>query len=155
MGMNASAIVAYGIKIEEDDKYKLLPWYKEDDCDGNLEEWWRTQNDFQNIFELYDKTGEYISSAHPTEEEIEAYYEHRDTWLKENPIPIVEYFFGYEANGIIVSSKNFYYKEVDWDAESFNPETLTVKEDTEFDSFVAKYLPGAEKSQWLLAAKYF
>lgn len=155
MGRSATAIITYGIAIEEDDKYTLLPWHSENGYDGDLEEWWKAKNDFQNIFELYDKNGNYLSSIPPTEEEKKAYYEHSNKWLKKNPIPITEHFFGYEANGVIVASNKAYYKSVDWDAESFDPATLIVKEDTEFDAFVAKYLPGLGKPQWLLAAKYY
>ena len=79
------AVLCVGVAF---DNLSELPW--EDKGQGfqdGLEEWWKEINGYQEPFQLYNEYGMHLDKDTPMEK-ISEWYEHKESWEKNNPLPV-------------------------------------------------------------------
>ena len=148
MGRNASAEIRYGFRTEEGTEF---PWGED------LEDWWRETNGYKAPFELYDDNGEYIGGKEPAQSKIDAYYDHRFAWEKENQLPVELYFTGPCDYSITFLGVPNVGKSVDWgDFERLFIEDLAAPPgERELKQFLDKYeVPYLPEAGWYMMASY-
>lgn len=78
MTVSTDGIICLGVDIGDE-----LPF----ECDDeDFERWWRNHKGYQNPFELFDETGNWIEPR-ASDAKIEEYFAVRREWEKKNPIP--------------------------------------------------------------------
>jgi len=81
MSVITNAIIAYGISLDIDQK---IPWELEADAG----DWWLKVNGYESPFGMFDENGDWIDGTRPSQERIDAYFNHRLAALEANPLPV-------------------------------------------------------------------
>jgi hypothetical protein len=138
MGNDASATICLGIAIENGFEF---PWQ------GDIDEWWiKEVCKYVPPFEIYTKDGNFINGKRPDEKVIEEYYDHKNKFEKEHPLPvtIVRNGAGDYDSGIILAVNNTVQSN-DWDTP------VDIKELNKFWKFCKQYLDMDVEPKWLSA----
>lgn len=120
MTVSTDGILCFGVIVGEDAPFG----------DYDIEEWWTTVRGFSPTKEIYDKDGEYINGIEPSEDDLDPYWDERQKFFEQNPIPVD--FVNYCSNDYpmwifatpsSVRTANRGYPKM------FNPDDLVVDED--------------------------
>lgn len=84
MGVSTNGIIGFGVVCDEGTE---LPWDTEE-FDGDIEEWWRRENDFRDIHSPWTPDGNYATGWGDKDPRLDEYYRHRREWLESHPVPI-------------------------------------------------------------------
>jgi hypothetical protein len=80
MGTSSDGCICLGVMYDEDHEF-LWDNYEQP------VDWWREHEGYKPPFELYDSDGAWLNGIEPSTEQCREYYDHRDQWDKDNPIP--------------------------------------------------------------------
>ena len=83
MGTTTDGQICFGVVFEDGSEF---PWH--DDEDSCIEDWWRSQRGFKAPFEPWGDDGERVVGV--TQEQINDYFDHRNAWDKDHPLPVSE-----------------------------------------------------------------
>ena len=153
MGVSAQAIIGFGILC---DLETVVPWNAAE-FDGHLGNWWRSVNGFKDIIEPYTPDGQYAEGFSSGDPRLRQYYDHRNQWLEDNPLPIhVTDCIDDDMDYAIVLPESVFGC---WDdkPKSFDPTSLVVTlEQVELlKEFLAKYEIKYEgEPQWFLITHF-
>lgn len=78
MGVSTDGLIFFGWVFDEGHEF---PWDEYDE-----EDWWRKEQGYKPPFEIYNAEGEYLNGR-PPQSKIREYHDHRNDWLKANPLP--------------------------------------------------------------------
>ncbi len=152
MGQDAEAKIVFGIDFGGSDDF---PWDRK--FDGDIEDWWRSINNYVGLESPFDSSGNYKPGIKSYDKVVDDYFNERRQWLKDNPIPIemVRYCsYDYPAYVMSVASETY---RADWsDPAEVDPAEL-MKDQSEnakiILDFCEKYgIEVPSQPRWLLVA---
>lgn len=151
VGVSTDGEICYGIKYEEGYEF---PWYE---VDLDIEDWWIYEvHGFKHSVEIYDEHGEYINGTIPPVEQIHAYFNERDNFKKEHPLPVelVNYCSEEYPEYILAVPSSLKTASRGYPVE-INPSGLVVSEEEKaaLVAFCNQYAPGGEDGpKWWLSS---
>lgn len=81
MGNSARSAIIFGVIITD------APWFDYNN-DLDSETWWQKIKGYKPLENVFNDDGEYADPK-PSQEQISAYFAHKDKWEKENPFPYI------------------------------------------------------------------
>lgn len=141
MGQSTDGQICFGVAFPEGFEF---PWDVDEKADGDIEEWWKNLKGFKPLFEMWDEHGDYKDGKEPSDAEKKKYYDHKDKWEEENPVPIslVNYCSG-DCPMYMIAVTTSLKKNNRGYPEAFEPSKLTVTPDEirVLKEFMEKYIP--------------
>ena len=124
MSTSTNGQICYGIAFEQDAEF---PW----DERGDIEDWWVYDVlGFKHSFELFDDNGNYINGVKPSEERPGEYFDERQEFWKNKPLPVeIVNYCSCDRPVYILAVPGTMFNNYRGDAVQFEPKLLRV--DTE------------------------
>lgn len=170
MGFDATAIICYGVKLDED----FEPPWGDDNDEDDIEEWWMKVNGYQELPGVWDEKGSYLpeirakikgltASGVPEWKsqgqipEINAYFDHRDEFKKSMPpLPAELEFFGYtgEHTESVLVVPGSVLRE-DWGPHDFEMPEVSDEAKAAFEKFLYDHKIETDgEPRWMFGAYY-
>lgn len=145
--MSTYAQICYGIAFDEGYEFPwdIVPWF------GDHEAWWRDVNDYEPLEYPYASNGGYKPGVDGNDPRAEEYYNHKENWIEENPLPITIVDCGYDGEVILAVSSSLI---VAYDAKAFRPVDLvelSVKERVTLRDFCQRWNIESDEPKWWLS----
>ena len=152
MGVSTNGVISFGVPCEEDYEF---PW-DADEFEGDIEEWWRKENGFEDVHNPWTPEGNYADGWEKDDPRFDEYYGRRRDWLKANPVPVEPEnycsgecpMYAITVVGVGLSCRRGY-------PEAFDPASLAVTDEQveALKSFLEKYEIEYEgEPRWLLTS---
>lgn len=131
MGISTEGIIAYGIICEEGYEF---PWVLDEECDGDIDEWWRKVNGFTPLYNLYDEEGNYAKGFYDGDPRVKEHFLHMREWEVNNPMPVqMENYCSGGCSYFALIVPGSVIKCYRGHATRFDPSGLTVSEEGKQD----------------------
>ncbi len=152
MGVSTNGTISFGVVCEEDTEF---PW-DTDRFDGDIDDWWREENGFQDVHHPWTPEGNYAAGWQEKDPRFKEYNAHRHEWTEANPVPVAteNYCSGdYPMYAITIPGVGLSCCR--GEPEAFKPAELTVSEEQveALKAFLEKYKIAHDGGpRWLLTS---
>jgi len=151
MSISSDGHISYGYLMEDDTE---LPW------GDDLDNWWRKLNGYVPPFEIYSDShpSGYVGGKKPPQNKIDEYFDHRNAWDKDHPLPVEEVNSqSYDYPLWILAVPGTYKSVSRGYPESFEPSELKVDAAklSALDAFIAAHnIKPVKGPAWFLGSLY-